>query len=377
MRRKSFKFPVSTLVGGNLSNIYSLQKGHRIEPKYRFKFILTLIVAGIFEIFNLTEKLVWRKRIKNHRLKTPPVFIIGFWRSGTTLLHNLMCQDPKAAYTTTYQTVFPNLTLTQSGWLKPLINFFLPADRPFDNVSMDVDFPQEEEFGMMNLQPYTIYKFFIYPKDFDRIIKEDLFTAKLPAKNLARWKRRYSGMIAKAVFNTGGSRYIGKNPCNLTRISLLREMYPDAKFIFIHRNPYNVIESLYRFILSIFPGTQLQDVPADFSRETIVMLYEKIMQSYFEERKAIPPSDLIEIRMDDFVKDKSGYLKMIYETFKLDNFSEALPEIEKYLDSNQYSRNESYSPDAETIRLVDQYAPHIVKELGYEGKKPSSESLQA
>jgi hypothetical protein len=371
MRRTRFKFPVSTLVGSNLENIFSLIKGHRIEPKYRFKFIITLIVAGIFEILNLTERIVWKKRIRDHRLTTPPIFIIGFWRSGTTLLHNLLCQDPKAAYTTTFQTVFPNLVLTQSGWLKPLINYFLPADRPFDNVSMDVDFPQEEEFGMMNIQPHTIYKFFIYPVDFDRIIEQDLFTAQLPPENVSRWKKRYAIMVAKATFNTGGSRYMGKNPCNLTRISLLKEMYPDAKFIFIHRNPYHVIESLYRFILSIFPGTQLQDVPADFSREKIVRLYEKIMRSYFEERKILSSSDLIEIRMDDFLRDKIGHLKNIYETFGLDNYKEALPEFENYLASNPYVRNESYKPEPETINLVDKYASHILKELDYEEYKPA------
>jgi CTP synthase (UTP-ammonia lyase) len=79
-------------------------------------------------------------------------------------------------------------------------------------------------------------------------------------------------MIAKAIFNTGGTRYIGKNPCHLTRIGLLKEMFPEAKFIFIHRHPYKVIESLYHFIQSVFPGVQLQDVPPGFSRKNVVNL---------------------------------------------------------------------------------------------------------
>jgi hypothetical protein len=259
------------------------------------------------------------------------------------------------------------MILTQSGWFKRLINFFLPADRPFDNVSMDVDFPQEEEFGMMNLQPHTIYKFFLYPKEFDRIIESDLFTENLKDNDLAQWRKKYHEMVSKAVYNTGGTRYIGKNPCNLTRIGLLRQMYPEAKFIFIHRSPYQVIESLYRFILSIFPGTQLQDVPEDFNREQIVLLYTKIMRSYLEERLQIPAENLIEIKMEEFLKDKTGHLRKIYGKFGMENFDEALPMIEKYLDSNQYVRNEPYTPHKEIKKLVDRYAADIIKALDYQG----------
>lgn len=373
MRRTQFKFPVSTLVGSNLKNIRAILKGHRVESKYRVKLIFTYIIAGIFEVLNAWERNRWGKKIRNHKLETPPVFIIGFWRSGTTLLHNLMCQDPRAAYVTTYQTVFPNIILTQSGWFKRLINFFLPADRPFDNVSMDVDFPQEEEFGMMNLQPHTIYKFFLYPKEFDRIIESDLFTENLQENDLVLWRKKYHEMVSKAVFNTGGTRYIGKNPCNLTRIGLLREMYPEAKFVFIHRNPYQVIESLYRFILSIFPGTQLQDVPEDFNREQIVLLYEKIMRSYLEERLQIPAENLIEIKMEDFLKDKTGHLRKIYRKFGMENFDEALPLIEKYLASNQYVRNEPYTPHKEIRKLVDKYASHIMREFDYHGPAQGSD----
>jgi hypothetical protein len=191
---------------------------HDVEEKYRSKFILSRVAAGILEPFTQAERILWQKRIRDQRLKKPPVFIIGFWRSGTTLLHNLLCQDPEAAYTTTFQTVFPNLLLTQSWWLKPLINHLVPALRPYDNVSMDMDFPQEEDFGLMNIQPSTIYKFFLFPAEFDQIIDRELFTGNLSPHLIAQWQEAYRGMIAKAVFNTGGSRYIGKNLCHLTRI---------------------------------------------------------------------------------------------------------------------------------------------------------------
>lgn len=365
MRQKSFRFPVTTLAGSTVGNIRAITSRYSIESGYRMKYALSAGVAGIFSGLNGIERLVWSRRIAAYRPEKPPVFIIGFWRSGTTLLHNLLCQDPGAAYTTTFQAVFPHLLLTQSSWLKPLANIFLPARRPFDNVSMDMDFPQEEEFGLMNMQPSTIYKFFIFPADFERIIEEDLFPESLSPESLALWKQQYSVMVAKAAFNTGGTRFIGKNPCNLARIRLIREMYPDARFIFIHRNPYQVVESLYHFILSIFPGVQLQDTPADFSRENVVRLYSKLMDHYFSERPGLPDEALIELRMDDFVADPAGQLACIYEKFGMGDFSPVKPLVNDFLAKNPGSGHVPVHPLAETKELVNRYASHILKELDY------------
>ena len=365
MRQKAFRFPVTTLAGSTVGNIRAITKHYAVEPRYRMKYALSAGVAGIFSGLNGIERLAWSRRIAEFTPGKPPVFIIGFWRSGTTLLHNLMCQDPDAAYTTTFQTVFPNIILTQSFWLKPLVNIFLPAKRPFDNVSMDMDFPQEEEFGMMNMQPSTIYKFFIFPADFERIIEEELFPESLSPENLKLWKEQYSVMIAKAVFNTGGTRFVSKNPCNLARISMIREMYPDARFLFIHRNPYQVIESLYQFILSIFPGVQLQDTPADFSRENVVRLYVKLMDHYFSARSILPEETLIELRMDDFVADPAGQLACVYEKFNLGDYGAVLPGVKEFLSKNPGGGHVPVHPLPETRDLVNRYAAHILKELDY------------
>jgi hypothetical protein len=367
MRRTTFKFPITTLAGSTLENIRNIVENHYIEPKYRWKFLLTKIVAAIFELFNLAEKLIWGKRIREYRIQKPPVFIIGFWRNGTTLLHNLLCQDPEAAYVTTFHTVFPNLVLTQSWWLKRILNYFIPENRPYDNVSMDVDFPQEEDFGLMNLQPASIYKFFIFPAEFDRIVEEDLFTGKLPPSRVAQWKMAYRSMIAKAAFNTGGIRYIGKNPCHLARLDLLLEMFPDAKFIFIHRHPYKVTESLYHFILSIFPGVQLQDVSPAYTRETVVRLYKTMLETYLRQRDLIPKENLIELQLDEFVRDVPAQLQAIYKKFDLGDYRRAATGVEKYLAGNPAPDRKPHPPDQETIRLLDEQAQEIMKALGYPG----------
>ena len=365
-RRTSFKFPVTSLAGSTPGNIIRLLKKHKPERKYYLKVSLSFLAAVIFTPFNWMEGVVWRRRITNFKVDPPPLFIIGFMRSGTTLLHNLLCQDPKAAYTTTFQTVFPHCVLTQKWWLGPLTNLFLPSKRPFDNVSWNMNFPQEEEFALSNLQPFSVYNFFLFPSEFDRFIDQDYHTGSLPAGDLGKWKKEYRQLVIKSLFSTKGTRYISKNPHNITRIGVLKDMFPGAGFIFIYRDPYCVVESLYHFILAIFPGVQLQDVPADFSRENIARFYTSAMIEYFGYREINGSASILELKAEDFMQDKIGGLRKIYSVFGIEGFEQSLPAFEAYLDQNSVPpRDESYYIHDDTVRYVNQYASEIVRQLGY------------
>jgi hypothetical protein len=365
MRSKSFRYPVTSLAGSTPGNIVNLLKKHKAEPKYYLKTSLSFLVASIFSIFNLVERILWKRRISNFQFDEPPVFIIGFMRSGTTLLHNLLCQDPKTGYTTTFQTVFPHCLLTQKWWLKRFTNLFLPADRPFDNVPMDMDLPQEEEFAMANIQPYSIYNFLLFPSEFNRFIEHDYDTSSLPAKDLERWKKEYRQLLIKSLLSTKGVRYISKNPHNIPRIEILKELFPDSHFIFIYRDPYVVVESLYHFILAIFPGVQLQHVPADFSRQNVAMFYSIAMKHYFMMKNNPGAPFILEIKMEDFLKNKIEGLRNIYTALGIEGFEKTLPRFENYLAKNPCARHESYEIHEETIQYVNQFASEIVVQLGY------------
>ena len=231
---------------------------------------------------------------------------------------------------------------------------------------MDMDFPQEEEFGLMNLQTHSIYKLFLFPTNFDQIFRNEVFTEQLPKNELKQWKEQYNNLIAKAILNTGGNTFISKNPCNITRINLLKQMYPGARFIFIYRNPYKVLESLYRFILGVFPGVQLQHVPADFSRKKVARMYDLIMRNYLKEREQLSESELIEIRMEDFMTDTKGNLQNIYNQFQLGEFNSVEKKIDAYLGKYLHLTNGNYEINQESIDLVNENFPDIVKKLGYD-----------
>ena len=72
------------------------------------------------------------RKIKRTRLEQDPIFVIGHWRSGTTLLHELLVRDPRHTYPDTYACFAPNHFLISSWIIKPCLKFvaFAAADQP-------------------------------------------------------------------------------------------------------------------------------------------------------------------------------------------------------------------------------------------------------
>jgi hypothetical protein len=365
-KRRKFSFLVTALVGSSVSHLTKTLARHSLDYKYTLRVAITFIVVLILEPFRWWEEVRWKCRIKNTDITTQPVFIIGFWRSGTTLLHTLMCQDPKAAYVTTYQTVFPHHILSHSWWFKPIIGQFWPTHRPFDDVKMGLDLPQEEEIALASLQAISFYNFLYFPKDFEKFYEQELFLKGQDKDLTVKWKKVYLKLIKKSIINTKRERFISKNPSNMARIGHLLKMFPDAKFVFIYRDPYKTVESFYRFFDEVIPAVQIQASNSGLDMERHVKVYTDMIRHYFENKNLIPPSNLVEVRYEDFRKDPMTGLGHIYSSLGLSGFDMARPYFEKYLKEISEYHQHSWEITPETIELVNRNAGDIVERLGYQ-----------
>ncbi len=80
-------------IGYSFSIVLSLIRDNKIDFKYYFRTFIILIVNIINYPFRTYERLFINPKYNNQDIKNQPVFILGHWRSGTTYLHNLLCQD--------------------------------------------------------------------------------------------------------------------------------------------------------------------------------------------------------------------------------------------------------------------------------------------
>ncbi len=351
MSNSQFKLPsISTLAGTSVANFFRTIRGRKVERRYVHVLLITLLIILVSVPFRWYDQLRYYLKIRRYQFKEPPVFILGHWRSGTTFLHNVLCRDPKAGYMTTYLGLFPQGMA--SKWIfKTFMGAVMPKKRPSDNVKLSPDFPQEDEFALGNLYHYCYYHFFHFPHDYaDYYQRYVEFKGKPQVRQ--RWKKVYDYLIRKALINTGGQRAIFKNPVNTGRIPELLELYPKARFIFIYRNPVVVYLSTKKFFVKLLPTLQFQDISEEEISHLILDVYQRLLQDYEREKALIPQEQLIEIKFEDFEDAPLSHLQSIYQYLGLDNWEEARPDLDRYLQSLQSYQKNRYQITRSELDLV-------------------------
>ena len=353
--------PISTLLGSTLGNFFRAIRYGRISSDYYHKVFLTSLICFVASPFHLWEKFKDRK-LKN--LDEPPIFIIGHWRSGTTFLHNLLCQDPHTGYVTTYQSVFPN-NLHSKLLFKPFMRWKIPDKRPSDNVKLHVDYPQEEEFSLANILP-AFYEFFYFPDAYKALFDETVLFNNKNEADIQEWQDAYNKLIIKAKANTNGANIILKNPVNTARVDKILKLYSNARFIHIYRNPVVVYLSTKKFFQELIPTLQLQKTTPEQIENMIFDLYARLMRAYFEQKALIPESQLIEISFESFEKEPLNYLQEIYQQLEIGDWQQAAPHLKAYLrELGRYQRNVYRISREELDRIKDEWS-FAFDELGYD-----------
>ena len=171
---------------------------------------------------------------------------------------------------------------------------------------------------MGNMTKATFYHFFYFPSLNDELYEKYIRLKGISTKMIELLKRKYHELLVKATLDTKKSQIVVKNPLNTGKIKLLLEMYPDAKFIHIYRNPIVTYLSTDRFYKSLLPATYLQDYEDDYITDKIILNYKNLMSDYFATRDLIQKENLVEIKFEEFEDDNMLHLKEIYDQLGLE-----------------------------------------------------------
>jgi hypothetical protein len=357
-------FAFSNLAGSRFSNFLRLVSTYPVDRKFMGRALLNGLISFLLSLLILGDQFVWLMVKNKLRKIPPPLFALGHWRSGTTHLHNLLCLDERAGYTTTFQTVFPNHLF---GFHKPLIwlmRLLMPKTRPVDNVPLDPNYPQEEEFGLANVFSMGYYNWWYFPKNWDDMIRQYLSLENLDRKRREKWKATYRTFIQRALIRAGKTWYVSKNPPNTARIKVLLEMFPDARFVYIHRNPYEVFVSTQRFFKAILTPLQLQEISDAEFNQNILKAYTLLWDTYQEQKALIPKNRLVEIKYAPFMQNELRYLKFIYKQLEIELPADLVKSWEEAIKNNSHTLK-TYEFERETIALVNEALGDRIEKMGY------------
>lgn len=361
--------PVNTLVGADWKTFKSVTQGRYVAPDKRFKFYLTKFVCRLLSVFTPLQERKYQKRLANQPMQHDPLFIIGHWRSGTTFVHNIFAQDPRFGYTTTYQTVFPHHMMSLQWLLKPIMKALMPSHRPTDKMELSPDLPQEEEFALLNICPVSYYLFWFFPQYMKEYCDRFLTMKQATEEEISDFKDKFMKIVKVSMWNSRhgvkDAQYLSKNPPHTGKVKTLVEMFPNAKFIYLIRDPYTVFQSCKSFFTQTISPLELNSIPVEEMEQNILYGYKELHDAYQEQKKYIPEGHLYEIKFEEFEKNPLEITERIYRQLELPGWEEARPAIEAYISKKKDHKKNQYKFDSRTIQMVNQSWGDILDSWGY------------
>jgi hypothetical protein len=330
---------------------------------YVYIAVVITFVSACHTVLRLIQDALFAAQVRQTPIPQSPLFILGHWRTGTTLLHELLILDERHSFPTTYECLEPNHFLLTERLLSRLFWFLMPSRRPMDNMAAGWDRPQEDEFALCMMgqpSPYLTIAFPNHPpQDQEALDLEGLS----PLKRAA-WKRAFLLLLRRITFRNP-KRLVLKSPTHTCRIRTLLELFPDARFVHIVRDPYVVFASTVNLWKSLHQTHGLQTPTFAGLEEQVFTTFTRMYQKLEEGRKLVEPSCFYELRYEDLVSDPIGEMWKLYDHLGLGGFEAVRPQLEEYLAKNRDYRTNKYQLAPELRAEITRRWGDVIRQYGY------------
>lgn len=307
-----------------------------------------LVKTILLEPFRLMEEIYLIIKNRNSIKEQPPVFILGFYRSGTTWLQELMRCNPRFQTPTIFQTIFPEIMLVFEPVLKPVLQYIVRTfniKNSFHRLDFDWDFPGEEDVAINALSTRDDFNLlYQYPSAAQRIAEAHFLDP--DKKTLKAWVKAHRYFVQKLTLKHPGKRLVLKSPPNTGRLALLKSNYPDAKFIFIKRDQQTCLLSNKR-LWKINRAFSFECYSEKEAEVVVARMYDIFHANYEEHKRMLRDDELAEVAYDDLVKDPVGVVEKIYKTLRLENNDRNRDRIGKLVMERKDYKRLDYEPPAE------------------------------
>ncbi len=314
------------------------------------------IAVAIFYHFHLVDRLrmvdLLKRRPEIH--DTPvkdPIFIIGWYRTGTTLLHNLLAADSRHRAPRTWELISPaplheedvvwdkRLRTARTQFILQLSRYLVPESASAHYVP--IDGPEECFFLLENdFVSSTMFNTYAGYEYADWLLEQDLRPS----------YRFFREQLKILSYRHEPKRWVLKCPFHLWHLDALLDAFPDARIVFTHRDVADALPSncsLSAMTTSKFTrGTDLQEIGA-FWRH----YYRQGLSRAMEVRRRIPEDRCIDVPLPWISKRPLEALDAIYERFDLGSDGDVRAEWMRALRANPKQTKGEHRYTAEQFGL--------------------------
>ncbi len=343
-----------------------LKENHfRIHPT---RYPMTVLV-GASSVVNSAlagfQHLTKDPQIARTQLKQPPIFIVGYWRSGTTLLHELMSLDTQLAYPNNYDAFVPHHFLVSRWLIQPLVNLLMPRKRPMDNMKVQGGSPQEDEFALCALGAPSSYRRIAFPNNRNEYYKV-LDANNLDQAQLADTKNAIEYFL-RALTCKYDKRLVLKSPPHTGRIRYLARWFPGAKFIHLSRHPHELVPSTIRLWQTVdrVQGFQIANYDTAWMVDYVADCKDAMYAAYHRDVSSLAASDIVEVQFEELTADPLAQLARIYEQLQLPGFSEVSASVSEYFQQRKNHKQNPHNISQPLKKRIDFRWQDYMQRFGY------------
>lgn len=320
------------------------------DPKFRTRRWTISLISRMNSFYEACEQRLYRERIARTTVEHAPIFVLGHWRSGTTLMHNLLTLDPQWTFPNLYHVMFSGHFLLTERVGSALTGWVLPRTRPMDNVPTGWQHSQEDEIALLlrtGISPYAMLLHQGKREQYHRYF--DL--TELTPEERDRWVQEFHWFMKKLTLRSN-KPIVLKSPTHTYRIPLLLEMYPNARFIYMTRNPYDVYNSTIHLRKMLFTENALSEPSFENLEEDTFVTYEHCIRRYEETKALIPSGQLHELRFEDLETDPVGEMHRAYQALNLPGWEAMVPRLRAKMPEHTAYQKNRFQPDIATMQRV-------------------------
>ena len=321
-----------------------------------------------------------------------PLFILSNYRSGSTFLHRLLSHDQKNFTSMRTWDIYLTPSITQRKLVELLKKidgvFGSPVYRlikKIDQVGLQkvaihpISFFEPEEDENILLHNWSSFLIIYLFPFLDEIPPYQFFDRDLSASEKNRIMGFYRSMLQRHLYATGIPYFVSKNPSFSAKISTLKEFFPDARIIYLVRNPLDMLPSTVSWLnyaWNVFSEPAEKYIYRDEICELAQHWYRYPL-AYLDEH---PSANHLILNYDTMINHPKSVIRDFYIQFgykhqhKLDEaFTEGIKATEARRSDHDYSYEEmGYTREGIVATFAD-----IFERFGFDKRDPETIQLEA
>jgi hypothetical protein len=265
-----------------------------------------------------------------------PIFIVGMARTGTSILHELIGQDPNVRVPQTWEVNYPTpppeaATYETDPRIRRCDELLAGTDRLIPGFRkmhrMEARLPQED-VSIMSLE----FTSMVFEASFRLPSYTAWFHHEADVSPAYATHRRFLQLLQ---WRCPADRWVLKTPGHLWELERLMAEYPDACLVQTHRDPLQSLSSLTSLLTTLRAMSSDRVDPHDIAREWSdlnAQAYEASVDA--RESGLIDRSRIVDVHFGEFMADPFSAIRRIYDRFEMEYTAEADARMRSYLETH-------------------------------------------